>query len=407
VSIPHSVITDFFLFSLPATVGGVPDSLLTPTTSGGVQVSALIELQSTSRALLLSRMTEAQRDALTAVNGLTLYNTTSDTLDVYAGGVWTHLNEAGGDITVDSIENGAGLIGAPSYTFTGDTDTGMWHSAANTIDFSTNALRTLQLGAAPAVSVNYLVVTPQATNAGNAALQPKIAAAGTDAVVDVAIEGKGATSGLAVLPTTTGAAGSIKLWNPAGTFFTKIQAGTNLASLTLTAPIADASANASATATFVPLSSNTAGALSFANQGVRYSERTLSAANIAGMFANGVEVIPAPGANLAVIVHAMEFQLFFDTAAYTAGGNVYLNYGALGAGTNYATTSNGIPAAFVTGVAANSSFISVTGTINSTTGLTAGSVVNAAVCITNSAGAFATGAGTARVKVWYSIVATT
>ncbi len=144
----------------------------------------------------------------------------------------------------------------------------------------------------------------------------------------------------------------------------------------------------------------------FGNKGVQYAELTLSAANIAAMFANGVAVIAAPGANLAIIVHKMSYQQFFLTGAYTGGGNVYLNYGATGAGTNYATTSNGIPAAFVTGVAANSSIISVDGTINSTTGLVIGSVANTGVYITNSAGAFATGAGTARVKVWYSIVST-
>jgi hypothetical protein len=95
-----------------------------------------------------------------------------------------------GDLTlVNSIANAAGLVATPSYTFTGDLDTGMWHSGANTVDFSTNAFRALQLGASPALSVNYLVIAASATGNG-----PTITAAGTDAVV-----------GIRLVPKSTGA----------------------------------------------------------------------------------------------------------------------------------------------------------------------------------------------------------
>jgi hypothetical protein len=308
VSTPASVITNSFVFAPATTVSGSPNSLVAPTSVGGVRVSSYVELQGTTGGFLLSRMATTQRDALTAVNGLALYNSTTDTLDVYANNAWQSLVVSGGDETLGS-----------------------------------------------------LVIDPS---------------------------------------------GYLRFMNSGGTQYTQFIAGANAANLTLTLPITDATANASASASYVPYASNTAGVLSFPNQLIRYSEMTLSAANIAAMFANGVEVIPAPGANLAIIVHRMEYQQFFLTAQYTGGGNVYLNYGTLGAGTNYATTSNGIPGAFVTGVAANSSLISVDGTINSTTGLTVGSVANAPVCITNASAAFAAGSGTARVKVWYSIVST-
>jgi hypothetical protein len=42
-----------------------------------------------------------------------------------------------GTLTTGVISNALGAVGAPSYTFTGDLDTGMWSSGANTIKFST------------------------------------------------------------------------------------------------------------------------------------------------------------------------------------------------------------------------------------------------------------------------------
>lgn len=57
-----------------------------------------------------------------------------------------------GDLTaVRTIANGAGTALLPSYTFTGDLDTGMWHSGANNVDFSSNGLRALNIGGAPGV----------------------------------------------------------------------------------------------------------------------------------------------------------------------------------------------------------------------------------------------------------------
>lgn len=53
-----------------------------------VDTSALLELDSTTGALLLSRMTEAQRDALTGVNGMMMYNSDTDKVNVYEGGAW-------------------------------------------------------------------------------------------------------------------------------------------------------------------------------------------------------------------------------------------------------------------------------------------------------------------------------
>jgi len=53
--------------------------------------SAKLQLDSTTGALLLTRMTTTQRDALTAVNGMILYNSTLNKFQGYENGSWTNL----------------------------------------------------------------------------------------------------------------------------------------------------------------------------------------------------------------------------------------------------------------------------------------------------------------------------
>jgi len=48
-----------------------------------------IELQSTTKALLVSRMTTTQRNALSAVNGMIIYNTTTNQMEGRVDGAWT------------------------------------------------------------------------------------------------------------------------------------------------------------------------------------------------------------------------------------------------------------------------------------------------------------------------------
>ena len=53
--------------------------------------SALLELSSTTGALLLPRMTTAQRDALTGVNGMMIYNSSLNKSQSYENGAWASL----------------------------------------------------------------------------------------------------------------------------------------------------------------------------------------------------------------------------------------------------------------------------------------------------------------------------
>jgi hypothetical protein len=60
--------------------------------ASNANASAILELTSTTRGLLLPRMTSAQRDAIASpVAGLILYNTTDNLVSFYNGTAWTNL----------------------------------------------------------------------------------------------------------------------------------------------------------------------------------------------------------------------------------------------------------------------------------------------------------------------------
>jgi len=65
--------------------GNVGIGTTSPTTS------AKLEINSTTGALLLSRMTTTQRNALTAVNGMLIYNSTDNKFQGYENGAWVNL----------------------------------------------------------------------------------------------------------------------------------------------------------------------------------------------------------------------------------------------------------------------------------------------------------------------------
>jgi hypothetical protein len=54
--------------------------------------SVALEVKSTTKAIVSSRMTTTERNALTAINGMQIYNTTTDKLQVYAAGSWVDLH---------------------------------------------------------------------------------------------------------------------------------------------------------------------------------------------------------------------------------------------------------------------------------------------------------------------------
>lgn len=52
---------------------------------------------------------------------------------------------AGRAVSASSIATGLGAVGTPSYTFTGDTNTGMWSPAADTIAFSEGGVEAMRI----------------------------------------------------------------------------------------------------------------------------------------------------------------------------------------------------------------------------------------------------------------------
>lgn len=58
----------------------------------GFTDSTALEINSTTGAFIPPRMTTTQRDALTATNGMVIYNSTTDKLQVRAAGTWTDLH---------------------------------------------------------------------------------------------------------------------------------------------------------------------------------------------------------------------------------------------------------------------------------------------------------------------------
>jgi len=59
--------------------------------STAVVTSAALNIDSTTGALLIPRMTTTQRDSLTAANGMMIYNTTAGKFQGREAGSWTNL----------------------------------------------------------------------------------------------------------------------------------------------------------------------------------------------------------------------------------------------------------------------------------------------------------------------------
>jgi hypothetical protein len=113
-----------FLFDINGTFR-VANSTYLATTSGGavgigltsIDSSAQLHMSSTTKGLLMPRLTTTQMNAIgTPANGLMIYNTTTSQLYVYSGGVWTALASGGGSGTVTSITAGTGLSGGTITT---------------------------------------------------------------------------------------------------------------------------------------------------------------------------------------------------------------------------------------------------------------------------------------------------
>lgn len=219
------------------TYNGTEEILVTPSSAAcGLE----LQINSTSLhgglAFCISRLTGAQIAQIAtdgnAVNGMLVYNTTTNVFNYYVNGAWvttagggainvpgvttvtavvlwgdavggtltnsTVLISGAGAVTgVLDIDAGNGTVGDPTYSFTNSGSTGMWRSAANTIDFSTNGLEALQI--LPVVAaVNWLAISPSATTT-----PVLLSALGSDANIGIRLVPNG--TGAVIVPVGTAA----------------------------------------------------------------------------------------------------------------------------------------------------------------------------------------------------------
>jgi hypothetical protein len=104
-------------------------------------------------AIIIPRNTSAVRPF--GLNGMIRYNTTSLKFEVYEGRWQNMLSAAGGGSTsFPLLANPTGSQAAPSYSFNGDTDTGMFSAVADTLAFGTNGVQRVEISSTGTIGIN-------------------------------------------------------------------------------------------------------------------------------------------------------------------------------------------------------------------------------------------------------------
>ena len=84
--------------TLGAAAGGAETAAGVLIGTGSITASAKMEVSTTSKGMLIPRMTDAQRDLIKSpAEGLTIYNTTSNTIQYYAAATWYKWSTAAAD----------------------------------------------------------------------------------------------------------------------------------------------------------------------------------------------------------------------------------------------------------------------------------------------------------------------
>ena len=90
---------------------------------------------------------------LPVANGGTGVTTSTGTVAVVLSNSPTLVTPTLGAASATSIANGLGAVGTPSYTFTGNTNTGMWSPAADTIAFSEGGVEAMRIDSSGNVGI--------------------------------------------------------------------------------------------------------------------------------------------------------------------------------------------------------------------------------------------------------------
>jgi hypothetical protein len=90
---------------------------------------------------------------LPVANGGTGVTTSTGTTSVVLSNSPTLVTPTLGAASATSIANGLGAVGTPSYTFTGDLNTGMWSPAADTLAFSEGGVEAMRIDSSGNVGI--------------------------------------------------------------------------------------------------------------------------------------------------------------------------------------------------------------------------------------------------------------
>jgi hypothetical protein len=125
--------------------------------------TSILDLSSTTKGFLLPRMTTAQRNAISSpANGLQVYDTNLAAIYLYNGSSWGAVGGGGGG-AASSVLASAGSAAAPSISFGGDTNTGLYSGAAGTLSATVGGSNVLSLNSI-FLTVNTAAGISSATN---------------------------------------------------------------------------------------------------------------------------------------------------------------------------------------------------------------------------------------------------
>ena len=194
---------------------GSSENMPQATLVATVPVSAILELQSTTGALLIMRMTTTQRNALTTLtDGMMIFNTSTVSFQFYQNSAWVSLSAGAGGVTgpgsstdnavvrwdgasgaavqnstvlisdagaisqVTTISADVATAGAPTYTFFGDTDTGIYRPSANIVGVAAGGALIASV-AATGLTVTGLIAATTTVTAGTNLVAGASGSAGT------------------------------------------------------------------------------------------------------------------------------------------------------------------------------------------------------------------------------------
>ena len=143
------------------------------------------------------------------------------------------------------------------------------------------------------------------------------------------------------------------------------------------------------------------GILSLAQASKGFIQVALTAAQILGMYAAPIQLLPAPGAGAMIVVDAMELLLNYNSAAYAAGGPVAAQYGSTVHGAGPLATNAEEASDFA--VTASNTYLFNRASGNASN-LPWSTSANEGIYLSNSSAAFTTGNSPIIANVYFHVI---